>query len=76
MKNYKTETKTVDAEYMVSVTCDCCKNEFSDVLDIQEFHLIDETGGYNSAVGDEVRYQCDLCSGCVKKLLGKYLRLY
>ncbi len=69
--------KTEMAEFsrVVSVTCDCCKKEFTDILDTQEFLHIDDIGGYCSAIGDEDHYVCDLCSCCVKQLLGKYLRI-
>ena len=70
-----TETKTENVKYIVSMTCDCCKKDFFDVLDTQEFLHIDAIGGYNSVIGDETHYQCDLCSHCLKQLLGKYLRI-
>ena len=65
----------VNSKYLVSIQCDCCKKDFIDELEIQEFLRINEIGGYSSAIGDEVHYQCDLCSACVKRLLGKYLRI-
>jgi len=71
MINYNTET--IDAK-IKSITCDCCRKTFSDVLDKQEFTHVNDIGGYNSAIGDGVCYQCDLCSNCVNDLLGKYLR--
>ncbi len=72
MKNRRNKPATV--EY-TTFSCDCCKKEFVDVLDIQEFLCIDVVGGFNSAIGDEVHYRCDLCSSCVKKLLGEYLQI-
>lgn len=72
MKNTQTYDKSY--ERVISVKCDCCKTTYTDTMDIQEFLHIDQFGGYNSAIGDEVHYQCDLCSNCVKYLLGKYLR--
>ena len=66
--------KTAKVGYIV-ISCDCCKKEYSDVLDTQEFLRIDEVGGFNSVMGDEVHYRCDLCSSCVKKLLGEYLQI-
>lgn len=65
---------TIERPITVSITCDCCKKDYPDVLDRQEFLLISETGGFNSAIGDGVFYRCDLCSACVKKILGEYLR--
>ncbi len=58
----------------VSVQCDCCKKEYTNDLDIQEFTYIKDTGGFHSAIGDCVYYECDLCSECVSTQLGKYLR--
>ena len=72
MINYTTETTTV--KIVKSLMCDCCRKTFSDVMDTQEFTHIDAIGGYNSAIGDGARYKCDLCSSCVKYLLGQYLR--
>ena len=57
-----------------TISCDCCKKEFADIMDRQEFICINVVGGYNSFIGDGVHYQCDLCSSCVKKILGEYLR--
>ena len=73
MINYTTET--TDVKKVTSIVCDCCRKTFSDVMDTQEFTHIDAVGGYNSSIGDGVRYQCDLCGNCVKSLLGKYLRI-
>ena len=71
----RTETETVETKYITSILCDCCKKDYFEDMDRQEFLHIDEIGGYNSAIGDEVHYQCDLCSECVGRLLGKYLRM-
>ena len=70
----KCKTKAVEAKYVVSISCDCCRKEYFDDIDRQEFLHIDDVGGYNSVIGDDVHYQCDLCSSCVSRLLGKYLR--
>ena len=69
-----TKIRTTETLRIISITCDCCKKEFSGIWDTQEFLCIDDIGGFYSAIGDGTRYQCDLCSACVKKLLGKYLR--
>lgn len=72
----KTEEKRLEITYsIVSITCDVCKEDYYDDLDIQEFLCIDETGGFNSAIGDEVRYQLDVCSKCQRKLFEPYLRI-
>lgn len=75
MINVEKKEETVINSYVTSMTCDCCGESYPDTMDTQEFLHIDDTGGYNSAIGDCTRYQCDLCSKCVKRLLGKYLRL-
>ena len=73
MKN--TQTYQKNHQRIVSVTCNCCKKVYTDSMDWQEFIYIDDHGGFNSAIGDGVHYQCDLCSNCVKKLLGEYLQI-
>jgi len=70
----KTKINHVQTQVVESVICDCCHKEYTDVMDIQEFLHIDEVGGYYSMIGDDVHYQCDLCSECTKNLLGKYIR--
>lgn len=70
-----TETKQVVSVYVTSVSCDCCKKQYFNIMDRQEFLHIDVIGGYNSAIGDEAHYRCDLCTDCIKRLLGKYLRI-
>lgn len=72
MRRYKTEA--IDQQIVVGLQCDCCKKDYTDEMDTQEFVCIDDTGGFNSVIGDGVHYRCDLCSACVKMLLGKYLR--
>ena len=74
MINFTTETTTT-VDTVKSIMCDCCRKTFSNVMDTQEFTCIDAVGGYNSAIGDGARYRCDLCSDCVKELLGQYLRI-
>ena len=73
MENTKTVAQNVI--HVVSVTCDCCGKGYFDMMDIQEFLRIDEVGGYNSTIGDCVRYRLDMCGVCIKKILGKYLRI-
>lgn len=56
-----------------SVVCDCCEQEYTDEMDLQEFLHYTDTAGYSSAFPDESFLELDLCSKCVKKLLGKYI---
>ena len=73
MRNYM--TKSVSLQELTSITCDVCKGGYDDILDLQEFHRISGIGGYCSAIGDCVQYECDICSKCLNQLLGKYLRI-
>lgn len=70
-----TEPKNIISTAIISITCDCCGKEYSDIMDRQEFTCVNSTGGFNSAIGDGVHYQCDLCSSCLKSLLGECLRI-
>lgn len=72
----------VQTQSLDKVICDCCKKEydFSDIyskdsFQIQEFHHIAFVAGYESVFGDGSKVECDLCQNCLKKLLGKYLRI-
>lgn len=58
-----------------SIVCDCCGKEYEDIMDLQEFLSMDMDAGYNSAFPDGRQLELDLCSKCVKKLLGKYIRV-
>lgn len=58
-----------------SIVCDICNTETpaSDIGNIQEFHRVRFTGGYDSIFGDGARIECDICQHCLKTLLaGKY----
>lgn len=60
-----------------AIQCDRCKKTFKveeDILEIQEFHRINFTGGYASVFGDEERIECDLCQNCLKELIGGFYR--
>lgn len=62
---------------VASIQCDICKREYTNDVasfDIQEFSHIYGRGGYNSAIGDEIKYEIDICSGCLRRHLGKWLR--
>jgi antitoxin CcdA len=60
---------------LVSVTCDICQKEYTDVMDIQEFHQIYFTAGYASVFGDGSHVECDICQHCLKEKLGEYLKV-
>jgi hypothetical protein len=62
------------------IICDKCKKQFAiglsaDEYDIQEFHQIHFTGGYNSVFGDMADVQCDLCQHCLRELVGQFCRV-
>lgn len=70
----------VETQKETSITCDVCGKEYSiddgvDVFEAQEFLRIDFTGGYDSVFGDGTKVQAEICQHCLKKRLGKYLRL-
>jgi len=75
MKNLK---KTmVEKEVVDSMTCDVCNKTYSyknDLLELQEFYHFENTGGYDSLIGDGVKIECDICQHCAQNLLGKYFR--
>ena len=69
MIKYKKETKEIDI--FVSATCDKCKKEFTDDMEIQEFLHIRDTGGYGSIFGDGENINFDICQYCLYGWLGE-----
>jgi len=62
-------------EKIHSIICDCCKTEFTDTINIQEFLSFSDTAGYgNHVVGDMTRWSIDLCQDCWYTLLGEFIR--
>ena len=74
MRTYK--KVMVEQRQFVSAICDCCKNEFTDQIDLQEFLCYHNIGGYSSVFGDGEIMSLDLCQNCVKKLLGDYIQFH
>ena len=72
----KTVEETVTKMRVVSIICDCCKKEFDNDIDLQEFLFYYNTGGYNSVFGDGVSMSLELCQDCVKKLLGEFIQFH
>lgn len=67
------ETKKVAEKYI----CDRCGKEViaeKDIFELQEWHFIRFTGGYNSAFGDMSEISCDICDSCLKILIGDFCR--
>ena len=80
MKTYKDVEEKYVQKVIDKIKCDCCGKEFNvkrteDDMEIQEMLIIDEVGGYGSIFGDGTRILCDICQECMKKLLGKYIRV-
>lgn len=75
MKNYKYIATTT--KFLESVVCDKCKTVYSvdDVLELQEFHHISFTGGYDSVFGDMTKVECDICQHCLKEMIGSFCRM-
>jgi len=70
---------SIETFVLEDVICDCCGEEFDaemDCMAINEFLHIDFIAGYDTAFEDGDKVVGDFCSACVKKLLGKYLRIY
>ena len=78
MIQYKKETQEVDV--IDFIECDGCKKIIKtvgdEVFEAQEvLHINQRTGYGNTAFGDDIDLQADLCQHCVKKLLGSVLRV-
>lgn len=63
---------TIKQREVDKITCDRCKKEFVDEMELQEFHHIEFIGGYTSVFGDMNLINCDLCQYCLKELIGKF----
>lgn len=76
----KTKTQRVEQEVPEKLICDCCGKEVEytedNILLLQEFTKIRYTAGYycDENFEDESVYEADICSACLHKTLGKYLR--
>ena len=72
----KTKIEIVAETRCVSLICDCCKKEFDNDMDLQEFLTYYNTGGYSSVFGDGAVMSLELCQDCVKKLLGEFIQFH
>jgi len=70
------KTMTYDKAYEQTIAkqCDRCKKEYNNPMEMQEFHHIRFTGGYESRFGDGTNVECDLCQNCLLLLIEKYMR--
>lgn len=73
MKTYRREE--VIQKVCVAITCDRCKTEYDDIMEMQEFLHFENDAGYGSVMGDGNRLRLDLCQTCVKELLGPFIRV-
>jgi hypothetical protein len=69
------EKQTFEENIPTKIVCDVCKKEVEIFIDSQEVLYINFTGGYGSVFGDGNQVQGEICQDCVRKLLGKYLRV-
>lgn len=60
---------------LLFVKCGRNADAAQNIFEFQEFLSLDYMGGYASIIGDETRFQLDLCQHCVKELLLPYARL-
>ena len=58
------ETEMRQVEVLKKIVCDKCKKEFTDDLELQEFHHVSFRGGFNSVFGDGVCVRADICQNC------------
>ena len=75
MRTVEKVKETVTREKTLSFTCDVCGREDDDDMEMQEYHIIYFSGGYNSIFGDEAMVEAEICQHCLKEKLGEYLRV-
>ena len=73
MKNYITKLEQV--KYFDSLTCDRCKKQINDSMQLQEAISLQFTGGYDSVFDDGATVEVDLCQDCLKDLIGEFCRI-
>lgn len=65
----------IKVDEVVAISCDVCKKNYDDPIEIQAFHHLEKTGSYGFIFGDGALIQCDICQHCIKKLLENFLRV-
>ena len=72
----ETKEETVKTQVKTSFICDICKKRYDvkDWREVQEFHHINFTGGYDSVFGDCVKVECDICQHCLLRMIKDYMR--
>lgn len=71
----KTIIEMQQIEKIESIICDCCKVEYDDPMELQEFLCHSDRGGYASIFGDTYLIEIDLCQFCIRDILEKHLRV-
>jgi len=71
----KTIIETHQVEKIEALVCDVCETEYDDPMEMQEFLCYKDTAGYSSVFGDMNSLSLDMCQHCVKKILGKYIKV-
>ena len=68
-----TKTISIKTEVLESITCDVCERTYTDELELQEFLILEEEGGFMSVFGDGVVFALDMCQYCLKEKLGQWI---
>jgi len=71
----KYEIQKFEEKVPHKIICDVCGKEIEMTIEEQEVLYINFIGGYGSVFGDGSEVKAEICQDCVKKLLGKYLRI-
>ena len=74
MIEYKKTVMKVEEKEPIKYVCDKCGKELTDIMEIQEMHLIRFTGGYASIFGDCSSIECDLCQECLMEMINGIYR--
>ena len=78
MKTYRQGIVEREIQTLESITCDVCKNTIplDDFVELQEMVSIEFVGGYGSVFGDGEQVSIDMCQGCFKEILGKFVTTF
>jgi len=75
----KTRKEARNVSVVESIVCDACgreaRPEGDNQFEFQEFLRVRDTGGYGSVFGDGTTWELDLCQRCLKRTLGKHIRI-
>lgn len=72
------EKVKVESKQCTGIVCDRCKKEIDaekDLFEFQEALMLSLTGGYGSVFGDGAKIELEICQGCVKEVLGPFMRI-